>query len=224
MGFQEEYEAFLQKHKEERTGEALRRLEEGHGYAERLFLEQVWWPAVGGFEHLIPEYELSDFRGGCRYLDFAWIRRPYRICIEIDGYGPHVRELSRWQHADQLQRQNDLIIDDWIVIRFAFDEVKERPRRCEQTIQQVMGKWYGSGRSGIQLDERERRMLQVVISLGEASPGDVAEALEMSVKTARKHLQDLVHKQVLMPASGERRIRMYKLGPKGALHRLWHLV
>jgi hypothetical protein len=30
---------------EARTGERLRRLQEGHNQAEMLFLKQVWWPS-----------------------------------------------------------------------------------------------------------------------------------------------------------------------------------
>lgn len=114
--YENAYETFIRCHKLGRAGESLRRLEEGHGYAEKLFLEQVWWPAIGHFDDLIPEYQVTDYKGGSRFLDFAWMRSPYRICIEIDGYGPHLKDSSRWQYADQLQRQNDLVLDDWIVI------------------------------------------------------------------------------------------------------------
>ncbi|MBP1942754.1 hypothetical protein [Cytobacillus luteolus] len=44
MGFEEEYLAFLNTHLQARTGERLRRLQEGHQQAEMLFLKQVWWP------------------------------------------------------------------------------------------------------------------------------------------------------------------------------------
>ncbi|WP_342779106.1 hypothetical protein [Paenibacillus hemerocallicola] len=119
MGFESDYESFMRNHAHERDGERLRRLMDGHGHAERTFLERVWWPSVGSFDWLHPEYEVSDFKDGYRYLDFAYIRFPYRIGIEIDGYGPHLRDVSRTHFADQLMRQNHLVIDGWRVIRFS---------------------------------------------------------------------------------------------------------
>jgi hypothetical protein len=49
-----------------------------------------------------------------------------------EGYGPHVRNISRWQITDQLERQNQLILDGWTVIRFSYDEVIDLPRRCKR--------------------------------------------------------------------------------------------
>lgn len=40
MGFKEEYQAFLNAHLQARTGERLRRLQEGHNQAEMLFLKK----------------------------------------------------------------------------------------------------------------------------------------------------------------------------------------
>lgn len=72
MGFQEEHESLLMRAIKPLKGEAKRRLLKGHGFSEKMFLEKVWWPAVGHFRQLHPEYEVSDFRDGARYLDFAY--------------------------------------------------------------------------------------------------------------------------------------------------------
>lgn len=68
-----------------RSGESQRRLQDGHGHAEKLFLEQVWWPAVGRFDFLHAEYPISDFKDGDRYLDFAYIRGTHvkNVCVRI---------------------------------------------------------------------------------------------------------------------------------------------
>ncbi len=55
MSYEWEYAAFMEDQQKGRSGESLRRLQEGHGYLEQLFLQQVWWPAVGSFEHLFAE-------------------------------------------------------------------------------------------------------------------------------------------------------------------------
>jgi hypothetical protein len=176
-----------------------------------MFLEQVWWPAIGHFEDLIPEYQVTDYKGGTRYLDFAWVRSPYRICIEIDGYGPHQRDVGRWQYADHLQRQNDLVLDGWIIIRFSYDDVKERPRLCERTLQQVQGKWFGGYDQKYHLVDMERFILHMAIVQEELIPAAVVEELGVSEKTARKWLRSLVEKGLLVPISGNLRLRKYKV-------------
>ena len=143
MGFEEEYQSFMDSHLQARTGERLRRLQEGHNHVEMLFLKQVWWPSFNHFQYLHPEYEVNDFKDGNRYLDFAYIRPAIKICFEIDGYGPHLRNITRWQFSDSLERQNQLVIDGWTVIRFSYDQVKEKPRRCQQIVQQVMAVGWG---------------------------------------------------------------------------------
>lgn len=128
MGFKEAYDDFLKCHvQKKRKGERLRRLQEGHGHAEKLFfIEGVWWPSFGHFNHLHPEYEVFDFKDGFRYLDFAYIRPSFRVAMEIDGFGPHMRNSNRWQFSDQWQRQNHLVIDGWHILRFSHDDVKEK--------------------------------------------------------------------------------------------------
>ncbi|MFD2610848.1 hypothetical protein [Paenibacillus gansuensis] len=71
MGFNRHYGTWIT----ESTGERLRRLGE-HGHAEVMFLDKVWWPAVGSFDHLLAEWEVEDSRGS-RFLDFAYIRTPH---------------------------------------------------------------------------------------------------------------------------------------------------
>lgn len=212
MKFEEAYNEFVSFHIEKREGERLRRLQEGLGHAEKAFIEQVWWPAFGHFYYLHPEYEVHDFRDGTRYLDFAYIRPMFQIAVEIDGYGPHHKNISRWQFSDQLQRQNHLVIDGWKVIRFSADDVKEKPRECQQILQQLMGRWLGEE----QIVERAKPMEKEVIRLAlrlcrPITPADVSELLGINIKSARSILQNLTSKKWLEPASGQARIRTYRL-------------
>lgn len=213
MGFEDEYQTFMNAHLQIRKGERLRRLQEGHNEAERLFVRQVWWPLFHHFIYLHPEYEVNDFKDGTRYLDFAYIRPSIRICFEIDGYGPHLKNISRWQFADNLERQNQLVIDGWTVIRFSYDQVKEQPRRCQQIVQQVIGRWLGDQLDQPSLSFVEKEVLQLAIRKGEAIfPKEVEKYLKVSDKTVRKVLSQLVDKKKLIPASGTARIRSYQLG------------
>lgn len=213
MMFEEKYETFLKTHMQLREGERLRRLQEGHNHAEMLFLKQVWWPLFSHFNYLHPEYEVDDFKDGKRYLDFAYIRPGVRICIEIDGYGPHLKNSSRWQFSDSLERQNQLVIDGWTVLRFSYDQVKEKPRRCQQFVQQLMGQWLGDELTQTSLSIVEKEVLRLAIRKGEAIfPKEVASNLNFGDKKARKVLAQLVAKKMLIPASGNKRVRSYRLG------------
>ncbi|CAM3907610.1 DNA-binding response regulator [Mesobacillus thioparans] len=200
MGFEEEYQTFLNAHLQARTGERLRRLQEGHKQAEMLFLKQVWWPLFYQFKHLHPEYEVDDFKDGKRYLDFAYIRPGIRICFEVDGYGPHLKNISRWQYSDNLERQNQLVIDRWTVIRFSFDQVKENPRRCQQVVQQVIGRWLGDELDQTSLSFLEKEVLRLVIRKGkDITPIEFEKYLNLSDKTVKKVLSQLVDKKMLIP-------------------------
>jgi hypothetical protein len=210
--FEQAYENFIQSHIRSRTGERLRRLEKGHQYAEKLLLLNVWYPAFGNFDKLHPEYEVRDFRHGVRYLDCAYVHEGFRISLEADGYSPHSRNISRDEFSDERDRQNDLIIDGWKVIRFSVDRLKHQPRECQRRLQQLMGKCLGEWEilKGLGIEERElvRRALQLggIITTFEAQI-----SLDVSDRTARKWLQRLVKKKIMLPHSGTQRIHSYRL-------------
>ncbi|SDO00372.1 hypothetical protein SAMN04487897_10740 [Paenibacillus sp. yr247] len=61
MGFEKAHQAFLERHLHLRTGERKGRLLRGHNYAEKLLLQNVWWPLFGSLDQLHPEYEIYDW-------------------------------------------------------------------------------------------------------------------------------------------------------------------
>lgn len=214
LSFDNAYAEFISYHSSRRHGERARRLQEGHGHAEREFLKQVWWPAFATFRGLHPEYELTDFDGNRRFLDFAYIQTSIKLAIEVDGYGPHVVKLSRWQFINQLRRQNHLVLDGWSVLRFSYDEIADEPRRCQRLLQQFMGKHQHE----IRLDGLDAHA-QVVVRLalhsgGPLTPAQVCKHLGIHRQTAYKLLRRLVAEEWLVPASGNQRIRLYRIHPK----------
>lgn len=212
MGFEEEYQAFLERHMQSRKGERLRRLQDGHRDPEKMFLQKVWWPLFHHFQHLHPEYEVQDFKDGQRYLDFAYLRPTIKICFEVDGYGPHLKQISRWQFSDSLERQNQLVIDGWTIIRFSYDQVIEHPRRCQQVTQQIMAVMSGEGFGRLQLSMPEKEVVRFALSHGDSfSPGDIRELLHLSPKTVKKILYGMVEKRVVQPGVGKKRIHTYRL-------------
>jgi len=210
--FEQAYEKFMKDHLHRRTGERLRRLKQGHQYGEKLLLEHVWYPAFGHFEKLHPEYEVRDFRSGVRYLDAAYVHDGFRIALEADGYSPHYREISRDMFADERDRQNDLVIDGWRILRFSVDRLKQQPRDCQRRLQQLMGKCLGEWemQKGLGLEERE--LVRKAMRLGGMIKiADAQECLGVSDRTAQKWLQVLLKKRILIPHSGRTRIHSYLL-------------
>ncbi|MFC4802071.1 DNA-binding response regulator [Neobacillus sp. GCM10023253] len=146
-------------------------------------------------------------------MDFAYIRPTIRICLEVDGYGPHLKNISRWQFSDNLERQNQLVIDGWTVVRFSYDQVKDKPRRCQQIVQQVIGQWLGDELDQTSLSIVEKEVLRLAIRKGEdLSPKEVEKYLKLSDKTVKKVLTQLVVKKMLIPTSGIKMIRSYRFG------------
>jgi very-short-patch-repair endonuclease len=214
MGFEEVYALFMINQLKTRKGEAKRRLKEGHGHAEKLFLELVWWPIFRHFDYLFPEFEVRDFQDGYRYLDFAFIYLSFRVCFEIDGFGPHSRDMNRRQFADQLLRQNHLVLDGWIVFRFSYDDIRDRPRQCQQIILQMMGRWFGDAKDELNLTVHEKEIVRLAKrTIKPITPITVSQHLGICRRNAQKQLHQLVEKQVLIPEQSGNgiRIRAYRL-------------
>ncbi|TVY01911.1 DNA-binding response regulator [Paenibacillus cremeus] len=216
MSYEQAYLDFVQHHTGVAYGERARRLSEGLGHAEKRFLQEVWWPAVGHFDYLHPEFEVSDFKDGQRYLDFAYLRAPFKVCIEIDGYGPHLKDISRWKFADQLMRQNHLVIDGWFVIRFSYDDIAEKPRRCQQLVQQLLGRWFGDEVVPAELTFKAKEIVRLAVHKQTLiTPADVCARLGVSDRYARTLLKGLVQQGILAPAAGTARVRSYRLTAAG---------
>ncbi|BBI36159.1 DNA-binding response regulator [Cohnella abietis] len=215
MDFETAYSKFKEKHKKARHGESLRRLTEGHGHGEKLLLQNIWWPAFQNFDNLYPEYEVSDFKDGTRFLDYAFLLNYVMLDIECDGFNPHAKEISRTKFSDNLMRQNHLILDGWKVLRFSYDDVVERPRMCQQVLQQFMGKWITvkKGDQVASLSAEERDILRMALRRGRiVRPGDICHLLAVENQKARKLLQSLYRKQLVTPSGkGIDRIFSYRL-------------
>lgn len=214
MNFEESYGEFMQYHLKNRRGHALYQLKSDQGEAKKLFLQKVWWPAFNHFHYLSPEHEVFDYQDGKRYLDFAYLRPPIQICIEIDGFGPHWRNINPPKFADDRRRQNHLEVDGWMVIRFAYDDVVNHPRLCQQLVQQMIGRWTGENYAGVELNYIEKEIIRIAIrSCGVVTFQETYTHLEVSEKKARELLRKLADKDILSPVSGTKRVHAYKLNP-----------
>lgn len=212
MSFEHSVEAWVNLHQSLRKGERLRRLTKGLGYSEKLFLEKVWFPIFGHMDHLHPEYEVTDFRDAYRYIDFAYVHHWLRIAIEIDPFGTHLRDMTRDQYSDERDRQNDLIIDGWKVIRFSLDRIRDNPRACQRRIQNLIGKYLVEWQRLKDMSLEEREIIRMARRIKrDMKVQDVKEWLHISSPYAKKLLFALVNKGELQPASGTQRITTYRL-------------
>lgn len=205
--FEAAYTALMERYIKNSKGERKRKLQKGLEHAQRLFLQNVWWPAFGNFHNLSPEFEIRDFKDGWRYLDFAWLIGSCKVAIEINGYGPHWRSIDRWKFSDNLNRQNHLVLDDWKVLRFSYDEINEHPKRCQQLLLQAIGKWGGlkSVPSAI-TSPVDRAIINYSEKINQPFTAAYAAAvLGWSKPTIARHLKKLVQQGILLPSIPDRR-------------------
>ncbi|WP_261303299.1 hypothetical protein [Paenibacillus andongensis] len=103
-------------------------------------------------------------------------------------------------------------MDGWKVLRFAYDEIKEKPRQCQQLILQMMGSWFGEEYSGLALTLEDKEILRIAGQTNDPLlPITISQRLSISRNHAGKLLRKLAQMGLLQPASGTTRIRSYKL-------------
>lgn len=216
LQFEDAYDVFIKYHvKARRGGPGADRLKDGLDHAEKMFVQNVWWSAFHRFDGLHPEYEVHDYTDGYRYIDFAYLQPRYRIAIEIDGIGSHWTNITQWKFSDHCQRQNHLVIDGWHVLRFTYNDIQERPRLCQQTIQQLIGRLTGES-SGVlrNLNVTDREIVRLALGSNRPiSARDLVTHVHMGRNTATRHLKALMDTGWLEPATGSIRIRSYRIHP-----------
>lgn len=214
--FESAYEAWMENHRATAKGERLRRLIKGHGYGEKLLLQQGWWPVFGNFDHLVPEFEFVDDEGNFYYMDLGFVREPMPTCLESDSFGIHARDADRDSFARGLERQNAIVLADWHILRFSIDKLKEDPGYCQRILRKMMVNWYGEeDRRLVGLTVYEREIVRLTArSIRPITVADVCAWLEKSDRYSRNILYQLVGKGMLVPASGSARVRSYRLAAR----------
>lgn len=137
----------------------------------------------------------------------------YLINWEVDDFSSHAKHVTRRSFEYERERQNQLMLDGWHIYRFPLDAIKEKPRRCQQLIQQVLGKLYGGGvTTELKLSLKQREILRFAIQIQRPfMPQEICDLLGIKGQHARKLLHELVQSKLLLPASGSSRIRTYRL-------------
>lgn len=203
---------WLQKNiSEEKNHRRREILKKGLGHGTLEFLRLIWYPIIGNFEHLYPEWEVRDFNNGYRYLDLAYIPGGAKGGIEIQGYGPHARDLDVRRFKDLCWRHSLLALDGWTFLPIAYLSIKDEPKQCQQLILSFIGRFISmEAPSHLSWLEAEvvrfcHRMLRPI------TPLELAKHLRISDRHTRKILHRLVEQQILVVARGKERARTYKL-------------
>jgi len=215
-GFEQAHKAWLDYHLNARKGERLRRLESGHGYLEKEFLEKVWWPAFGTLDDLHPQYEVPDYNDGKKYLDQAYKPKSIRLGLEADGFFPHIRNIDRWDHADNVLRDLHLFADAWTMLHFSADVIKYRSRQAQQLLRQIV--WAREGRGAWGAASLEAKELLRIVRKNDGTIGlkEAIELLGKSPNTVRKSFRELLDRKLLRPTMpGAKRIRGYEMTQAG---------
>lgn len=210
--FEQYYDEWLQEQIHAETGAIrLELLQKGLGHGTREFLRSVWFPAIGNFNHLFPEWEVRDFNNGYRYLDLAYMPGGAKGGIEIQGFGPHARDLDVRRFKDLCRRHCLLALDGWTFLPIAYPSITEEPQLCQQLVLAFIGRFIATDVSAsLSWLEAEnvrlaRRMLRPL------TPLELARHLRVCDRQARRILHDLVELQILDVASGSHRARTYTL-------------
>lgn len=213
--FDQKYEEWISLNlKEEENPRRRELLEKGLGHGTVEFLRSVWYPAVGNFNYLYPEWEVRDFNNGYRYLDLAYMPGGAKGGIEIQGYGPHARDLDVRRFKDLCMRHSMLALDGWVFLPIAYLSIKEEPKQCQQLILSFVGKFLSTdvsvsaemGWAEAETMRFARRLLRPF------SPSELALHLRLSDRHTRRILHSMVELQILRVAGeGSQRYRKYQL-------------
>lgn len=200
MNYEQAHQAFIEQHLASRTGERRGRLERGHRHAERLFLQNVWWPLRGDFDDLHPEYEVLDGQRKSYFADFAFLPGPIKLLFEIKGYAAHVRDMDRLKYCNELNRETFLYGMGYQVISFAYDDVEQRPDVCIMLLRLVLSRYLMVDAPHGRLQLAEKEIMRLVIrQAGTVRPKEVASYFSLDPKTVRMMLTKLCDKGWLTP-------------------------
>jgi hypothetical protein len=213
MEFEEAHALFIDKHLTERAGERRGRLVRGHNYAEKLFLQNVWWPLFESLDDLHPEYEVYDWNRKSQFLDFAFLpQNGSSFGIECDGFQSHVKDMDRERFNYAVNRDTFLTGMGWRMIHFSFDDIQQRPEVCRMLLQLVMAPYLARKSAGVDILSKEKDVLRFAWRLGRLiRPKDVTKHFCINYRTARKLLQSLSEKGLLDPVKVGERVRYYEV-------------
>lgn len=221
MSFNAEHEKWMEAHLAKRQGERKDALRRGHGFGNRLFVEKIWWPLMGHFNGLHPEYEVKDWRGRSYFVDFMWIMGGNYCVFEVMDYGSHGMDRSKFRM--DLNRGLFLQSLDYRYIEVSFDELKANPSFILNMLRSILAPYLmamteNNGQILNKFSKIERELMRFAVRHDRiVQPVKAARELELHKETVIKHCRTLVEKGRFraVPSGHSERIYRYEyLGTK----------
>lgn len=217
MEFNSAYTKWLLRHRKKRRGERLRRLVDGHNIPEQMFVRDILFPVFRTLEFLHPEFEVRGFEGAPVFIDIAYIRGPIKVAFELDGYGPHQRDIDRTRFAYDRRRDMWLKGEGWSVLRVAFSEIEDRPHAIQKHIRRALRRYE---RNILELSVHEREVIRIALTAHRQiiKVSRITEQLELGRDKSRTLLR-LMEKKGLLQIVGKatQRINRYRLNSQSAI-------
>ena len=211
MGFAEAHEAWIKVHTKRRTGERKDRLLRGHGYGEKLFLKKVWWPIVGQFDDVHPEYEVADWRGMKFFVDIMFCIGDAKVAFEIKGYGPHVEQADRTRYRRELNRELFLQAIGVKVVAIAVDELEQNADLVKSFVKMIVFPYLGVRDEMLRYHRIELEIMKLAVNYGKIiRPFELARTMGISRGTALKYCRSLSEKGKLRAIQGGVSKRVHK--------------
>ena len=217
MEFESAYPKWLSRHRKKRRGERLRRLVEGHNIPEKMFVQQILFPVFHSLAYLHPEFEVRGFEHAPIFIDIAYIRGPIKVAFELDGYGPHQRDIDRTRFAYDRRRDLWLRSQGWNVIHVAFSEIEDRPHIIQKHIRSVLRR---HERNILELSVHEREVIRIALTAHRQiiKVSRITEQLEIGRDKSRSLLRMMEQKGLLVIfGKGTQRINRYRLNSQSEL-------
>ncbi|MNZ96632.1 hypothetical protein D3C78_1158330 [compost metagenome] len=198
MRFEAEHEKWIRRHLSKRQGERRDALRRGHGYGNRMFVEKIWWPLMGHFTGLHPEYEVRDWRGRSYFVDFMWILGGHLFAFEIMDYGSHGTDRTKYRM--DLNRGLFLQSQGCYFMTIALDELKENPLFISNMLQNILAPYLTAttergGNVVHKFGKIERDLMRLAIRQHRVvRPAKAARELELHKETVIKYCRNLVDK------------------------------
>jgi hypothetical protein len=198
MGFEIEHNKWLSRHLARRQGERKDALRRGHGFGNQMFVEKVWWPLMGHFIGLHPEYEVRDWRGRSYYVDLMWIVGGHHIAFEVMDYGSHGADRTKYRL--DLNRGLFLQSQGCQFITIALDELKENPSFILNMLRTILAPYIAaatekSGNIVHRFGKIERELMRLAVRHHRViRPSKAAKELELHKQTVIKYCRILVEK------------------------------
>jgi hypothetical protein len=161
-------------------------------------VEQIWWPLVGHFHGLHPEYEVKDWRGKSYFIDFVWIVGALRIALEIMDFGSHGTDRTKYRM--DLNRGLFLQSQEYTIFYLSLDELKENPSFILSALRNVLSSCLtaasGTNRTADKSYTKiERDLMRAAIRHNRIlRPAEAAKELELHSMTVIKYCRLLVDK------------------------------